>query len=305
MCTGPDGLSRLELCHIIRSVNIDLTDNSDATELTAGRAEITVTPFLKWPGGKRWFVAGHAHLLPQTRGTYIEPFLGGASVFFHLKPRRALLGDKNSELIAVYEGIRTDWRAIDAILRKHQEKHSKRHYYKVRQDRPICALERAARLLYLNRTCFNGIYRVNRLGEFNVPKGTKRSVLLDSDNFAKVARMLQGAELHATDFEVLIDRAGDGDLVFADPPYTVRHNLNGFIKYNETLFSWADQERLVKALARARGRGAAIVATNAYHESVCELYEAHGFRLSVVSRFSSISASANSRRQFDELVVQS
>lgn len=264
-----------------------------------------VVPFLKWPGGKRWLVASHAHLFPSTYARYIEPFLGSGSVFFHLQPNRAILGDANEELIAAYRGVRNLWKKTMDALEVHDRRHGKRYYYKVRGQQPRSAAERAARMIYLNRTCFNGIYRVNLRGEFNVPKGSKNSVLFDTDDFGRAAQLLRNAELHVADFAVLVNKAERGDFVFADPPYTVRHNLNGFIKYNETLFSWDDQERLALVLANARDRGAHIVSTNANHESLRSLYRSHGFRLQEVARYSSISADSSSRRQFEELLVLS
>jgi DNA adenine methylase len=197
-----------------------------------------VRPFLKWPGGKRWFVGRHDDVFPCEYRRYIEPFLGSGSVFFHLRPEHAILGDTNAELIAAYRGLRRGWRKAQALLREHQQRHDERHYYQIRARAPRCIIERAARLIYLNRACFNGIYRVNRKGEFNVPKGTRDSILFDTDDFASAARLLRGAEIRVADFEELIDEAKRNDLVFADPPYTVRHNVNGFIKYNEDLFSW-------------------------------------------------------------------
>lgn len=192
-------------------------------------------PFLRWPGGKRWFVEDHAHVLPQNFKRYIEPFLGSGSVFFHLRPQNALLGDTNEELIASYRGLRRGWKKTQALLHTHQEKHGRRHYYSVREQQPRCSIERAARVIYLNRACFNGIYRVNRQGKFNVPKGTRDSIVFDTDDFEGAARLLRRAEIRVADFEELVDDAKRNDLVFADPPYTVRHNLNGFIKYNEKL----------------------------------------------------------------------
>jgi DNA adenine methylase len=263
----------------------------------------TLQPFLKWPGGKRWFVRNYSSLLPDKYNKYIEPFLGGGSVFFHLKPNESLLGDINPDIIAVYQGIKTNWRYIKRSLQYHQRMHSNEHYYRVRAGSPIDLLQRASRMLYLNRTCFNGIYRVNFNGEFNVPRGSKNEVLLENDDFEAVAEALQHTQIHLTDFEILIDAGMNDDLIFVDPPYTVRHNLNGFIKYNETLFSWEDQERLARALIRAKDRGAKIVSTNANHKSIRELYETNGFELREVSRFSSISASSASRKQFEELVI--
>jgi DNA adenine methylase len=262
-------------------------------------------PFLKWPGGKRWFIAKHAHLLPRNFGRYIEPFLGSGSLFFHLVPERALLGDTNSDLIITYSALRDESCAVEEALTHHQLNHCDEYYYALRNASPRTAAQRAARFIYLNRTCFNGIFRVNLQGTFNVPKGTRDTVIFDDDDFGALSDVLQDAEIYVSDFESLIDKAEENDLVFADPPYTVRHNSNAFIKYNEKLFSWHDQERLADALARARDRGAHILATNANHEAVKKLYRDRSFHLESVSRFSSISAHSKSRNQFEELIALS
>jgi DNA adenine methylase len=263
-----------------------------------------VVPFLKWPGGKRWFVNRHLDVLPRTYRRYIEPFLGSASVYFAIRPERAVLADVNAELVDTYRAIRWRPQQVGLALEAHARRHSDEYYYHVRSATPDSLIERAARTLYLNRTCFNGIYRVNLSGQFNVPRGSKNSVILDTDDFAGVSKVLRSAELRCCDFECVIDDAETGDLIFADPPYTVRHNTNGFIKYNEQLFSWDDQERLAASLSRAVERGVSVVATNANHASVRDLYAQHGFRQTHVSRFSSISAASATRRQYEELILR-
>ncbi len=264
-----------------------------------------MSPFLTWAGGKRWFVQKHAELLPKTFNRYIEPFLGGGSVFFHLQPSQAILGDINPDVVAAYQGIKENWKSLKLSLQYHQRNHSDEHYYQVRSKVPSKVFQRASRMIYLNRTCFNGIYRVNLNGEFNVPRGSKNSVIFGNDSFENVAKLLEKADIRLADFEVLINEAEAGDFVFADPPYTVRHNLNGFVKYNEKLFSWHDQERLAEALIRARDRGVIIASTNASHPSVHDLYKNKRFSLITTSRFSSISASSGSRKQFEELIILS
>jgi DNA adenine methylase len=269
--------------------------------------EKRLVPFLKWPGGKRWFVCKHSDWLPQDYDTYIEPFLGAGSIYFHLRPDRAILGDANADLINTYEVIRDDWMGVLSSLKYRQRRHRQDadgYYYWLRERRSTVSLQQATRLIYLNRTCFNGIYRVNELGEFNVPRGTKNKVLIESDDFEAMSKLLQKAELVAADFEVLVDRAQYRDFVFCDPPYTVRHNYNGFCKYNEVLFSWADQERLAAALIRAARRGAKVLCTNANHKSVRDLYSRSGFTLRAVSRYSMISADVSSRRHFEELIIE-
>jgi len=262
-------------------------------------------PFLKWPGGKRWFIQRHAHFLPVSYKRYVEPFLGGGAVFFKLQPEAAILGDANADVINTYKGIQSNWWQIEQLLEHHQARHSEPYYYEVRSRVPEDLIGQAARMLYLNRTCFNGIYRVNLKGEFNVPMGSKTTVVQEGESLEAISKLLQGAALHCSDFELLIDQAGAGDFLFADPPYTVRHNNNGFIKYNEKLFTWEDQERLARALKRARDRGVMIVSTNANYNLLREIYRDFGFHLIEVSRYSSISAKADSRRSFEELIILS
>jgi DNA adenine methylase len=260
-----------------------------------------VTPFLKWAGGKRWLVASHAHIFPKKFNRFLEPFLGSGAVYFYLQPREALLTDVNRDLINAYRVIRDKWKLLEAALTAHQERHSDDYFYAMRAWTPKENIEKAARFIYLNRTCWNGLYRVNKKGEFNVPRGTKNSVLLDSDAFELVSKNLKRATLKVADFESSIDSANAGDFVFVDPPYTVKHNYNGFIKYNDKIFSWEDQVRLRDALVRAKKRGAMIVMTNANHESVRDLYK--GFNSYPLRRQSVLSGVPEGRGETEELLV--
>lgn len=262
-----------------------------------------VLPFLKWAGGKRWLVSSYPDLLKIPFKRYIEPFLGSGAIFFHLAPRKAILADRNQELIEAYQVIKDDWELVLHELRKHQKNHSKQYYYAIRQSKPRTPHTRAARFIYLNRTCWNGLYRVNLRGEFNVPIGTKSSVLLDTDDFGSISKLLVNVELCVSDFENIINRAGPDDFVFIDPPYTVKHNLNGFIKYNENLFSWDDQERLRDAVIRAKNRGAAVLLSNAYHRSIRELYKGIGTQ-KVLTRSSVLAADSENRGKYKELVIK-
>ncbi len=260
-----------------------------------------IKPFLKWAGGKRWLVQRYGKLFPKKFRCYFEPFLGSGAVFFYLTPRSAVLSDINKELIETYEAIQKDWQRVVRLLEIHQKKHSKNYYYFIRARKMNDLFERAARFIYLNRTCWNGLYRVNKKGEFNVPIGTKDRVIREEDKFDLVAKILQNAELLVEDFERVINRTQKGDLVFVDPPYTVHHSNNSFRKYNERLFSWADQERLAEALKRAIKRGVKVIGTNAYHESIIKLYS-QDFEIMKVNRISSISAKKESRGKFGEII---
>ena len=235
-------------------------------------------------------------------GTYYEPFLGGGAAFFGLAPERAVLADLNTELIHLYKTMRDSPAALHSRLLAHQSRHNKRYYYATRASRPSGAVDRAAWMLYLNRTCFNGIWRVNQRGHFNVPMGTKTQVVFKTESFSEIAAALNCASLVAQDFEKTIQLAGLGDVVYADPPYTVAHNYNGFLKYNNQIFRWSDQIRLRDALKRAAERGARIVVSNANHESIRALYQGFG-QVDVVSRHCVIAGVAHRRAPTDELLI--
>lgn len=262
-------------------------------------------PFLKWPGGKRWLVANYHQIFPREYNAYVEPFLGGGSVFFYLMPQQATISDINRDLINTYRVMANKPERLRTLLELHQENHNVDYYYLIRNTIPDDAIEQAARFLYLNRACFNGMYRVNRNGIFNVPIGTKEHFIDDVDMFEEYSRVLRHVHLRSQDFVKTIRCARDGDLVFADPPYTIAHNQNSFIKYNEKLFSWRDQTRLINALVRARDRGATIVATNAPYPKLEEMYLENGFYTHTLSRFSSISGNADGRRKEKELLITS
>lgn len=262
-----------------------------------------LAPFLKWAGGKRWFVNRCLYMAPKQYGCYIEPFLGSGAMYFALKPTRALLADLNPDLIDCYQAIRSSPAAIVERLALHHERHCHEHYYATRAIKPTDPIERAAWLIYLNRTCWNGLYRVNQKNEFNVPIGTKTNVVLPNDDFASMSRMLATADICNQDFETTLDAAENGDFVFVDPPYTVKHNLNGFLKYNDKIFSWADQVRLRDAVVRAAQRGAMALVTNANHRSIRDLYEGVGAQ-EVIERASVLSGSAQHRVRTEELVIR-
>jgi len=261
-------------------------------------------PFLKWAGGKRWLVRQRRELFPAEVGRYVEPFVGGGAVFFQLLPQSAVLSDTNAELINAYRCVRTHHRHIDSELRRLHRSHSATQYYQVRNHVPSDAVGRAIRMIYLNRTCFNGLYRVNRAGTFNVPIGAKTQVEFAVGYLAEVAEALQRVRFRVGDFEAVIDDTGTGDFVFLDPPYTVMHNTNNFIKYNAALFSWEDQVRLAAAAKRAIRRGALVMVANADHECVRLLY-AHVGRQHRVERASVLASYPDHRRRTTELVVTS
>ena len=267
--------------------------------------ESNITPFLKWAGGKRWLTSrvDEEFSFPEYN-RYIEPFLGSGAMFFKHQPTSSILNDLNEELMITYKAIKKDWRKVYQILKRYHKLHNENFYYEMRSSNPRTIYSRAAKFIYLNRTCFNGLYRVNRSGEFNVPLGTKTNVVLPTDNFERISKNLQRARICHGDFERIIEKAQDQDFIFVDPPYTVKHENNGFVKYNEKLFSWEDQERLKDSLVRASERGAYIMITNAFHESIRKLYWGTGFKKEVVLRNSVIAASSSDRGKYKEYIIK-
>ena len=262
-----------------------------------------VVPFLKWPGGKRW-AASHVVPLIQKNLTrrYFEPFLGGGAIFFSLLPEKAELSDINEDLINTYNAVRDHHVAVIHALR--QLRVTKRNYYEIRSAAPHAPIERAARFLYLNRTAFGGMYRLNLAGEFNVPYGGGErtpDVLLESDMLIAASKALKRATTKQSDFESQVDSAGKGDVVYCDPTYTVAHDRNCFVRYNERNFSWADQERLACCARRARSRGAMVIVTNAHHRSIRALYPQSHFNS--LGRLSLVSTDPLKRRAVQEYLI--
>lgn len=254
-------------------------------------------PLLKWAGGKRAL----AHLLlpaiGKITGTYFEPFLGGGAIFFAVGPPKARLSDLNSELMDCYQSIKEDPDGVAKHLMR--LKNDETTYYKVRQSKPRSALGRSARLIYLTSLSFNGIYRQNLKGEFNVPYGYKSYKSLPTlDQLRHVSRRLSGAALTSVDFEEATAAAVPGDTVYFDPPYTVAHNNNGFVKYNASIFSWDDQRRLAAHATRLANRGCRVFISNADHGAVRKLYR--DFECWVIKRHSVIAASSGKRRSITE-----
>lgn len=231
---------------------------------TAPTTPSRCAPLFKWAGGKRWLVpicgpAIHAYLA-RSGGRYIEPFMGGAALALWLGEAGALLGDIERPLVDAYRAVADDPTAVARELARFARAGTDRDAYeKTRACQPRSAARRAARLLYLNRLAFNGLYRVNQAGRFNVPFGRYPKPSFPTlQQLEQTAVALAPARLHVGDFEALVAGAGEGDVVFGDPPYP-----GGFHAYSGTAFDLADHQRLARALQAAARRGAAVVATNA------------------------------------------
>jgi len=254
-------------------------------------------PLLKWPGGKRWLVSRLAELFPAKINRYYEPFLGGAAVFFGYRPKDSVLSDTNQELVNCYTQVRDCPADVLSALRSFPN--SEKSYYRVRDLNPTDPAQRAARLIFLATLSFNGIFRQNLSGIFNVPYGKKTHLdPAESQRIMAASAALQGTKIVWGDFERVTKKAKAGDLIYFDPPYTVAHGNNGFVKYNAKIFSWDDQIRLAKTARLLAERGCFVFVSNADHKSIRGLYD--GFSLEVVERHSKIAASSAFRKVITE-----
>lgn len=257
-------------------------------------------PFLKWPGGKRWLSSRVAALITQESfDRYYEPFLGGGAVFFALKPEQAILSDINPALIETYEQVRKDPAVIAERLSEIPIDSAT--YYRIRSERPDSALDRAIRFLYLNRTAFGGIYRENMRGEFNVPFGggdRTPELLWRTVILTQASEALCSAKLFSGDFEEIVSKTKQGDVVYCDPTYNTPSKQGPFRRYNGTQFTWEDQERLASVAYQASERGALVLVSNDDSYDIRKLYSS-AKRLQF-ERASCLSAKLAGRRKIRE-----
>ena len=261
-------------------------------------------PFVKWAGGKRQLLEQLRPLFPRDFGRYYEPFAGGAAVFFALGRTDAVLADMNAELMNVYAAVRDDVEAVIAELQKYR--YGATHYYRAREAnlRKMAPAARAARTIYLNRTGYNGLYRVNRAGKFNVPMGRHTNpTLCDADNLRACAKALRGVDVRVEDFEAAAGGARKGDLVYFDPPYVPVSDTADFTSYVPGGFGADQQRRLAGLFARLAARGVHVVLSNSDTPAVRKLYA--GFRIEKVLAARFINSRASARGKVGEVVVTS
>lgn len=284
-----------------------------------------VRPFLKWAGGKQALAPLLAPLFPSLeRRTYREPFLGGGAMFFHLRPRHAVLSDALADLIVTYEVVRDAPRELLALLGQLEREHSDARFYEVREafneGRPAARRgaagkgarsgearrERAAWLLYLNRTCYNGLFRTNQAGEFNVPVGRYRDPrIADAERILAASRALAGpppAELRHAPFDVSLADAARGDFVYLDPPYVPLSPTSSFSAYADGAFGPGDQARLAACFRELDDRGCLLALSNSDTPAVRQLYR--GFEITEVDAPRSISARGSARGSAPEVLVR-
>jgi DNA adenine methylase len=273
-----------------------------------GKPTTAPRPFLKWPGAKRevWARLRPHFPAPGALNTYVEPFLGGGSVALYvlheLAPRRAVLSDSNGELIEAFLAVRDDLPTLLELTHTLLSSHDTEQYYRVRRAVPDTATERAARLVYLSKTCFNGLYRVNRSGVFNVPIGRhRRAATIDPVHLGSISALLQRAEIVQAPFERALVELGPGDLAYLDPPYDPVSETAYFTAYDRTRFARPEQSRLAARAAELAEAGCRVVASNSDTPFVRSLYP--GFDLHEISVLRRISRDGDGRKRLGELVL--
>lgn len=262
-------------------------------------------PFLKWAGGKQWLIPKIKNQLPK-HSTYYEPFIGSGAVFFGLEPKSAVIADINPDLINCYKKVKGQCQTVINILK--QLKTEPLTYYRIREkfNKEKDPTKRAAYFIYLNKMGFNGLYRVNEKGEFNVPVGKRLNAeykTFDADHLMQASRLLKKVKIKCCDFaEAVKDARRRSDLVYFDPPYVTTHMENGFIKYNSVLFHQTDELRLSILAEKLARQGTKVIVSNAAHPLIKELYNG-AFYKTEIDRASLIAGDPNKRSRFMELLV--
>lgn len=262
-------------------------------------------PFLKWAGGKGRLIQQYSPYFPKRFSTYYEPFLGGGAIFFHLLPKHSILTDINPELVNVYRCIRDQVEQVINVLYEHQRRHSTDYYYALRATSTRTPVERAARLIYLNRTCFNGLYRENSQGKFNVPMGRYKDPRICNPDLLRSASMaLKFAQIEVQSFEAVLNMAvSPHDFIYFDPPYHPISSTSNFTSYNRYSFNAADQIRLRNTFATLAQRGVKVMLSNSDCSFVRELYQS--FTIHTVYSARAINSNAQKRGKITEVVITS
>lgn len=274
----------------------------------------TPKPFVKWAGGKRQLIPILNENLPKTMGTYYEPFLGGGALLFHILSERdgqkCGISDLNSDLVLTYTTIRDKVNDLIKSLKSHSknyQKDSKSYYYEVRESNPRSAVEKTSRLLFLNRTCFNGLYRVNSKGKFNVPLGRYTNPnIVNEDNLRSVSHVLQSQKVSITcrDFESVLDDAKKDDLVYFDPPYQPVSDTANFTNYTHKSFTISDLKRLANLCLDLDSKGCKVLLSNSDSKAVSDMFTDKQWKIKKIEANRSINSNSQKRTGHYELLIK-
>ena len=274
--------------------------------------KILVHPFVKWAGGKKKLLGIIRQKLPFSFGTYYEPFIGGGALFFDIQPKKAVINDANEELICVYKCLQNKdlFTKMKEKIIVHEKMHSDEHFYELREldkdklFKKLPVYERAARMIYLNKACFGGLYRVNSNGFFNVPSGKKTKVsCFDRKTFDNLPKFFESSNIKILcgDFENALKTAQPGDFVYLDPPYDSWEGKESFTDYNERDFTKDDQKRVFKCFQRLTKKGVYVMLSNHNTDYIRKLYADYNILVTSVNRM--ISSSLKGRTRVEEVII--
>ena len=271
---------------------------------------LLLSPILKWVGGKRQLLSEIIPLIDESCDNYVEPFIGGGAVLFRLQPKKAIINDYNTELINVYRTVRDDLDALVALLKEHEKYNSSDYYYEVRAlDRTpdfdkMSNSEKAARIIYLNKTCYNGLYRVNSLGQFNSPYGKyKNPNIVNEVVLRAISKYLNGNEIsiRSGDYKDVLNDIEKNSFVYLDPPYMPISSSSSFTGYTEGGFGYDKQVELKEECDKLDSKGVHFLQSNSDCEEIRELYKA--YRIKVVKAKRAINSDAKKRGQINEVLI--
>jgi len=286
--------------------------SSSAASRVARRApasvpDLVASPIIKWVGGKTRLLGELQSRMPERFGRYFEPFAGGAALFFRTAPRHAVLADSNADLIALYTAVQKDVASVIRRLQHHRDAHDERHYYQMRANwnehhDTWNRADRAAAFIYLNKTCFNGLWRVNRSGDFNVPIGRYTDPpICVPDTLRAAHAVLAGTELRCVDYQAAVADAGRGDFVYFDPPYDPVTPTANFTSYSAVGFGPDDQRTLAETARKLVARGCRVMLSNSDTPFIRSIYK--GFTIDRVKCARAINSNAAKRGDVDEVIV--
>jgi len=266
------------------------------------RHAVAATPFVKWAGGKTQLLPQLSALAPQVYRSYFEPFAGSGALFFKLQPQSAVLNDANEELINCYRVIRDSVEELIEALAAHRNEEA--YFYNIRAVDParLSDIERASRLIFLNRTCFNGLYRVNQKGKFNAPYGRYVNPnICNAVNLRNVSAVLQDVTLLSDDYQFVASQAEAGDFIYFDPPYLPISKYSDFKRYTKKFFYTEDHIQLAETFKTLDRRGCLVMLSNAHHPMILELFK--DYRIEVVMAKRLINKDATLRGGVPECII--
>lgn len=269
-----------------------------------------ITPILKWVGGKRQLLEDIIPLMPEKCSTYVEPFIGGGAVFFEYQPKKAIINDSNSELINVYNVVKEYPEELISKLEEHAENNSSEYFYEIRAlDRnesysKMDNVSKAARIIYLNKTCFNGLYRVNKSGYFNTPYGKyKNPKIVDADNIRNMSKLLNEKNIKILngDYRAALKGLRKGSFVYLDPPYMPISASSSFTSYTQDGFNYENQVELKNECDKLKKKGIPFIQSNSDCKEIRELYK--DYDIITVKAKRSINSKRNKRGEINEVLI--